>query len=199
MKSKILILYQQKQTVFTAKEIALLWQEKNQNNLKSAIKYYIDKGELLRIRQGVYAKSQFSLKEAAVKIYSPSYISFETVLSQAGIIYQYYENIFVASYLKRQIKLISGQKIIYRKLRDNILYLPDDITTKDSYQIATPERAFLDSIYLFGEPYFDNLSKINWKTCFIIAPLYKNKALLKRLNKYYKNYAQGAKTQNNND
>ena len=187
--NKILQLYKLKSTVFTTKEIALIWQENNLNNIKSAIKYYVDKGDLRRIRKGIYAKPEFDSQEAAIKIYSPSYISFETVLSQAGIIYQYYETIFAASYLSREIQLNNGQKIVYRKLKDKILFLSEGIMQKNGYQIATPERAFLDTIYLFGQPYFDNLKNINWKKCLSLARLYNSQTLIKKLNNYYKKYA----------
>jgi len=39
--------------------------------------------------------------ELAVKINTPSYISFETVLAQAGVIFQFYESVFVASHLSK--------------------------------------------------------------------------------------------------
>jgi predicted transcriptional regulator of viral defense system len=60
----------------------------------------------------IFYKNKF---EIATKIYKPSYISFETVLSQSGVIFQYYSQIFVASYLTREIE-VDGQKYFYRKI-----------------------------------------------------------------------------------
>lgn len=187
--NKILILYKQKQTVFNVSDIALLWKDDNLNNIKSAIKYYIDKGDLIRLRRGVYSKPEYQKLELVSKIYSPAYISFETVLMQAGIVFQYYETLYAASYLSREIQLLNGQKIIYRKLQDKILIDSSGLIQKNGYQIASPERAFLDVLYIYRQPFFDNLKKINWQKCQRLVPLYNNKSLIKRLNNYQKKYA----------
>lgn len=178
----ILQLYKNNKTVFTAREIALIWQENNPARLKNKIKYYLGKGDLIRLRRGIYAKNDYNVQEAVVKIYKPAYISFETVLAPAGVIFQYYETIFVASYLSRKIVLQDGQKIIYRKLKNEILLNPQGIERKDNLAIATKERAFLDIIYLNSDYYFDNLSPMNWDKCLKLAKIYKSKKLIKTLN-----------------
>jgi predicted transcriptional regulator of viral defense system len=188
-KSPILQLYKSQQTVFTAREIALIWQEDNSDRLKNKIKYYLDKGDLIRLRRGVYAKTDYNVDEAAIKIYKPSYISFETVLAREGVTFQYYETIFVASYLSREIKLRTGEKIKYRKLQNEILVNSAGMENKNGVAVATKERAFLDRIYLNPSYYFDNLSGIDWKKCFELVKIYNNKEMEKTLKNYYKNYA----------
>jgi predicted transcriptional regulator of viral defense system len=190
MENRILSLYKAKQTIFTAKEIGLFWNENDMKNLKSALKYYVKKGQLIHLRKGIYAKPEYNVYEAAVKIYSPSYISFETVLRNEGVIFQYYETIFVASYISREIELVDGQKIAYRRIRSSALMAKDGVSEKDGYYIADKERAFLDIIYRNPNYYFDNLGSIDWQKCLDIASSsYNIKRLKKTIKTYQKNYA----------
>ena len=180
--SKIL---RSKNTVFTFKDISLLWAETDSNLIKRRINYYVKTGKLYPIRKGFYAKDKnYDKFELATKIYTPSYISFETVLAQAGIIFQFYSQIFVASYLTREIE-IDGQKYSYRKIKDSILTNQAGLEFKNNYWIASPERAFLDLLYLNKEYHFDNLDPLDKAKIFEILPIYKNKALEKRVKEIY--------------
>ncbi len=182
-------LYASPKTVLTIKDIALIWEETNAANLLAKIKYYAKQGSLIRISRGIFAKNkEYDLKELAGSIYSPSYISFETVLREAGIIFQHQEAVFVAGPYPMS-KKIDGHTIIFRKLKDSILYSGIGIKKENGYSIATPERAFLDTIYLSPKFYFDNLRSINWELCFELVKIYENKQLVKRLKNYQK-YAQ---------
>lgn len=191
-KKHIIELFKSKITVFTLKDLAILLKEDNFNNLKARIKYFVDQGYIIRKRKGIYVKEDYNKYELATRIYTPAYISFETVLQQAGIIFQPYESIFVASYLSRQIELSDGQKIELRKLKNEILINRAGMIQKDNYFIAGPERAFLDMIYVNPKYYFDNLDPIDFAKCRKIISAYGRKTMLKRL----KSYAQLAKTQN---
>jgi predicted transcriptional regulator of viral defense system len=180
-------LYQSTKTILTNKDLALIWEETSADNLKAKIAYYAKQGALIKLTRGVFAKDQnYNAKELAASIYSPSYISFETVLREAGVIFQHYDTIFVAapwSFAKK----IDKYNITFRKLKETILFNSIGIESKDNYSIATPERAFLDMIYLFPNYYFDNLKSINWEKCDELVKIYNNKSLVKRLNKYKKN------------
>lgn len=190
MDNLIAKIYQFPKRVLTNKDLSLIWQETNQNNLKAKISYYVKQGDLIRLRRGVYTKEKnYDPRELATSIYTPSYISFETVLRDAGIIFQHYETIFVAGPWPNKIK-IDQYSFVFRKLKKSVLYNPAGIVNQDAYSIATAERAFLDTIYLFPKYYFDNLKPINWKKCFTLVKIYNNQQLIKRLNRYYKNYAQ---------
>jgi predicted transcriptional regulator of viral defense system len=189
MDSLIARLYRSPKAIVTSKDLALIWQEKNNFNLNAKISYYVKQKALIRLTRGVFAKSKdYNPKELATSIYSPSYISFETVLREAGIIFQHYDTIFVASKWPKTIK-INKYVITFRKLKDVVLFNPTGILIKDKYSIATTERAFLDMIYLFPNYYFDNLKSIDWEKCDEIVKIYNNKQLIKRLNKYRSNYA----------
>ncbi len=188
MDNQIAKIYKSSKTIFSNKDLALLWQENNANNLKAKSSYYARKNILLKLTRGVFAKDQnYDAKELATSIYSPSYISFETVLREAGIIFQHYDTVFVASRWSRDLK-INKTNLSFRKLKDIVLYNTSGIRLEENYSIASPERAFLDMMYLFPDYYFDNLDSINWDRCDEIVKIYNNKQLIKRLIKYRKNY-----------
>lgn len=172
-------------TVFTFKDIFLIWEDTDKKATISAINYYVKTANLYRIRRGIYAKDKnYNKFELANKIYTPSYISFETVLAQAGIIFQFYSQLFIASYLTREI-VIDNQKYCYRKIKDEILTNQTGLEFKDHYWIASAERVFLDLLYLNKDYYFDNLSPLDKEKIFEILPIYKNKTLEKKVKKIY--------------
>lgn len=189
MDNFLVALYGSKQTVFTSREIALLIGAKSMNTLKSKLAYYVKTGRLIRLRRGMFAKNKtYDRNELAVRIYTPAYLSFETVLARTGVIFQYYESLFVASYLSREV-IVAEQKIVYRKLRDDILGNQKGLVDRGYFFEATKERAFLDRLYLFPEYYFDNLRGMDWDVCKEIAPIYKSRKLEKILDTYIQAYA----------
>ena len=182
-----------KNTIFTFKDIALLWKETEANLIKRRINHYVRTGKLYSPRRGIYAKDKnYDRWELATKIYTPSYISFETILAQAGVIFQYYGQIFIASYLSREIT-VDNQAYVYKKIKDTILTNNAGIEIKNNYSLARPERAFLDTLYLYKEYHFDNLSPLNWEKVFEILPIYQNKKMEKRVQKYFENIQKAAK------
>ena len=183
-------LYQSPKTILTTKDLALLWEETNPFNLKSKISYYTKRGVLIRLTRGVFAKDKnYNPKELATSIYTPSYISFETVLREAGIVFQHYDTIFVAGPWPKTMT-IDKYTLTFRKLKDSVLFNASGIKNGNNCSIATPERAFLDMIYLFPQYYFDNLNTMNWEKCAELVIIYGNKQLIKRLNRYRKQDAQ---------
>jgi len=181
------ILLRFNKTIFSTKEIALLWNEENSVAVRNRLNDYVKNGKLIRLRRGLYSKDKnYDKFELAVNIYTPSYISFETVLYKAGAIFQYYNSIFVASYLARDIN-VDNQKYSYKKIKDTVLTNQSGIKRNNNYYIASPERAFLDVVYLNKGYHFDNLSPIEWDKVFEILPVYKNKAMEKRVKEYYDN------------
>ncbi|MGE0009599.1 MAG: hypothetical protein AB7F19_03575 [Candidatus Babeliales bacterium] len=176
------------QTVFSTKELFLMWGKADPALLRSRLSYYIKRGYLYHIRRGLYAKNKdYNRFEVATKILTPSYISFETVLLQSGVIFQWYQRIFVASYQTRIIEC-DGQTYEYRKIKGPLLTNSQGITIENQYSIATPERALLDMLYLHKGFGVDNLSVVNWDTVFELLPLYANKRLEEKVHMLYKDY-----------
>lgn len=175
-----------KQTVFSTKDILLLWGEASSGAARVRINYYAKSGDLYRVRRGIYTKDKnYDKLELATKIFTPSYVSFETVLGQAGVTFQHYHRIFVASYITREISA-DGQTYSYKRIKDAILTNSAGVEDKNNYSIASPERAFLDVVYLNTEYHFDNLSALNWDKVSEILPIYGgNKRMQKMVKKYH--------------
>ncbi|MFC1495912.1 hypothetical protein ACFL52_00670 [Candidatus Margulisiibacteriota bacterium] len=175
-------------TVFSFKDLILLWGNIDKKTAKARANYYTKHGGLYSIRRGLYAKDKkYDKFELATKIYTPSYISFETVLTKAGIIFQYYSQIFVASYQSKDI-VCDGQTYNYKTVKAPILTNSAGIKIMDNYSIASSERAFLDLLYLNQDYHFDNLSAINWERVQEILPTYDgNKRMAQIVSRYQKN------------
>lgn len=185
--SILLNLHKMSQTVFTLRDISLLFPGVPYENLKKRMSYYVASHGLVKLRRGVFAKSSYNALELANKLYAPSYISLETVLQKAGITFQYYKRTFAISYLSREVT-VDGHTIEYHKIRDDILTNNQGVLTEGMVIIASPERAFLDTIFLHQDYPFDNLSTLHWETVMSLQHIYHNNALVNRVNAYYKDY-----------
>ena len=174
------------QTIFTLKDIALLWQETDTGATRVRLNYYVKKGSLFRLRRGLYSKNKKpDSLEIAIKIFTPSYISFETVLLKDGLIFQYQNKVTVASYLTREIK-INDQVFSFRKVKNAVLMNNIGIANENNISIATKERAFLDTLYSNIDFHFDNLRSLNWNKVLELLPNYSNKRMAKTVNNLYK-------------
>ncbi len=182
------ILLRSAKTIFSTKDIALLWGEEGKASVRVRLSNYVKKGKLIRVRRGIYAKDKnYDRFELATRIYTPSYVSFETVLTRAGINFQYYGNIFVASYVTREIEA-DGQKIYFLRMKDYVLSNTIGIEHTNDVYIATKERAFLDRIYISKDYHFDHLDVLDWDKVFEILPIYRNKRMNKKVQEYFKRH-----------
>lgn len=182
------ILLRSKNTVFSTKDVALMWGEAGSGASRVRLNYYARTGKLFRVRRGLYAKDKnYDKYELAAKILRPSYVSFETVLGAAGITFQHYSQIFVASYVKRDMAC-DGQEYVFRKIKKGILINPAGIDQSGEYSIASKERAFLDTIYRSKDYHFDNLSPLDWDKVFEILPIYNSKRMSGKVREYHEHY-----------
>jgi predicted transcriptional regulator of viral defense system len=187
-KSNILNIMRSKASVFTFKEILLATVEAKPLLLKRRLSYYIKRGELYHIRRGLYAKDKnYNRLELATKIFTPSYVSFETVLIEAGVIFQHYSTIFVATYQTKEI-VCDDQNYSFKKIKDTILTNNAGVEQKDYYSIASKERAFLDVLYLNKDYHFDNLLSLDFNKIFSLLPIYNNQRMAKRVYAYFKDF-----------
>ena len=188
MKNNIILsLYKKTQTVFTLQEIALLFPEIPYGNLKKRMSYFSKSGAIKKLSRGVYAKDQFNVFELANKVYTPSYISLETVLQKAGVIFQYYESIFAVSYVSRTVE-VGGRTIVYRRMKKDVFLNKQGIEEQGNVVIASPERAFLDAVFLYKNYHFDNLAPLNWDKIMELKNLYQSRAFNRRVEEYRQIY-----------
>ena len=182
------ILLRSNKTIFSNKDVALMWGEEADGSVRVRLNYYVKAKKLIRVHRGLYAKDKnYNRYELATRINTPSYISFETVLGSSGMTFQYYGNIFVASYIKRNME-VDGQRIEFVRMKDYVLSNTLGIENSDGYARATKERAYLDRIYVSKKYYIDNESPLDWEKVFEILPIYYNKKMEQTVKGYYEKF-----------
>ena len=187
-KADILSILRSKSSVFTLKEILISSGLAEADLLKRRLHYYVKKGELYSVRRGLYAKDKnYDRLELATKIFTPSYVSFETILSEAGVIFQHYKKIFVATYQTKEIEC-DKQLYSFRKVKDDILTNTAGIENRGNYFAASKERAFLDVLYLNKDYHFDNLAPLDFGKIESLLAVYQNKRMDKQVKKYFEHY-----------
>jgi hypothetical protein len=174
------------QSVFITSDIGLIWGEDNASIVTNRLKQYVRAGKLHRIRRGIYAKDiNYNKYELATRICIPSYISFETVLKDAGAIFQPYKDVYVATYVSRQL-YIDDTLYKFFRLPPDVLRSISGVKTMNGVSVAVPERALLDKMYIDGDIHLDNPSVIDWGIVSELMPTYGSKRLAKQVARYRK-------------
>jgi hypothetical protein len=183
----VLAIYRESRTVFRLKDIAILVGEESFQSLNKKLNYYVRTRKLENPRKGIYAKPNYNSEELACTIFTPSYISLEYVLQKAGIVFQYDSRLTSVSYLSRNIE-VENQQFVFRKIKGSALVNTLGIIRQtNQINIASPERAFLDLLYLEKDYYFDNLNPLDKDRIYKLLPLYQSKVLSQTVTKLIKN------------
>jgi hypothetical protein len=185
-KDIIFEIYRNSRTVFRINDISLLTGKEKNDALYKILHYYVKSGKLLNPRKGFYAKEGYKPEELACLLYPPTYISLEYVLQRTGIIFQYDSAITSVSYLARETE-INSQTFRYRRIKGEILVNTAGIILNSNINIATPERAFLDMLYLNKDFYFDNLHALDKKAIKKLLPIYNTQSLIKNVTNLFSN------------
>ena len=168
-------------TVFTPQWLAMMDNSRDKESFRHSLRYYARTGALRNPRGGIYTKPVYDEQEMACTLFKPSYISLEYVLARAGVTFQYSEDITCISYLTRSVT-VDGKSYVFRKINPLLWANMAGIEQRDNIAIATPERAFLDMMYLSaGLCYFDNLHPLKPELIRQILPTYHSKILCKRV------------------
>ena len=168
-------------TVFTTQWLTMMDSSRTRESINNSLRYYARTGAIRSPRNGIYTKSIYDVQEMACTLLKPSYISLEYVLARAGVTFQYSSEVTCISYQTRTIE-VDGQAYLFRKINPIIWTNMQGIEQRDNIAIATPERAFLDMMYLSaGQCYFDNLHPLNKKKVLQLLPLYNSPTLTKRV------------------
>jgi hypothetical protein len=175
MKEIIYILFADSRTVFRLNDIALLLNSRDVY-LSQKINKLVNEGLLLNLRKGIYAKKGYNPEELACLLYTPSYISLNYVLARSSVVFQFDSMITNVSYLTREVN-VDNKQIEYRKVKKEILFNTTGIVCENNTNIAIAERAFLDTLYLFGDVYFDNLNVLNYTKIKELLPIYQSKRI----------------------
>lgn len=134
------------------------WQpDFDRNNLTRWLK----KGYLAQLRQGYYAFPEYKGKPDysmyfANRIYKPSYISLHSALSFYGIIPESVVQILSVTSLKTTSFTNGFGEYSYKTVKEKLIFGYDLKPMEDNrtIQLATPEKALLDVLYLY--PFYNN-------------------------------------------
>lgn len=159
-KNLLWVIYKNTSMVFTLSALALLLGETNFQPLNQKLNYYVRTGRLLRPRKGIYAKPNYNAEELVCVLYTPSYMSLEYVLQKSGAVFQYDSRLTAVSYLIRNVGA-DNHTIAYLKIKNEMLINMRGINRNENINIATAERAFLDTLHLNTSYYFDKIHKLN--------------------------------------
>ncbi len=187
--------------IFTSNELKIIrWVD--WNSFQKRLSYNLKINKFVKIRKWIYANFaaihflwQEDLFQIANSIYTPSYISLETVLTSEWVNFQYYGDIKLMSPYSKELKINTIPDTV---LRIDFVKLPKELLTnnigiiqKNWYMIATKERAICDILWRSPWYYFDNLSDVDRDLLCDIAKEYKNyntkvyQAVLSLKSKYY--------------
>jgi hypothetical protein len=163
---KINNLIKQVRKLYHSHELAILWGIKNKNTLYTTIKCYVQKGVLISIYKGLYSTVPLAqvnppdLGKAIIHRYT--YLSTESVLAQAGLIFQTtYQYTFVSDMPKKVT--VDSLSFLFRKLKDEYLYNPAGIKDQNGNYMATSERAVADMLYFNPHYHVDNPGAVDFE------------------------------------
>ncbi|SHJ19395.1 Transcriptional regulator, AbiEi antitoxin, Type IV TA system [Tangfeifania diversioriginum] len=162
---------------------------------------WVKKGLLIRLRQGYYTFPEYKSKPDFIlffanRIYRPSYISLHTALSFYGIIPEAVMQITSVTSLKTASFQNEFGEYEYKSVREELMFGYDikPIANGHSLQLARPEKALLDLLYLY--PFYNTekeMEDLRLDEDFLLDELdlsrldnylskFKSKALPKRVN-----------------
>lgn len=143
-------------TVFTVAELQSLFADIKKASLAQTLKRYKAAHKLLNPQKGVWTFPIFSQEELACVLYPQGYISLETVLYEAGVIFQRYGGSTRMIWNNTRKKSFQEHDYYAFKLKDSLLTNPLGVRRSQHISKATPERALCDLIYLQQKVQIDN-------------------------------------------
>ena len=152
------------------------------------------KGYIRKIIRGYYIFSDLKLNESVLfeianKLYSPSYISFESALSRYGLIPEAVYGITSASARKTCRFRTPVGEFSYRTIMPRLFFGYDLVRSHEKcFKIASPEKAFLDYFYIHS----DVEKKDDFASLRINRDLFLEKIQKNKLDRFVEKFAQEA-------
>ena len=133
--------------IFSMKDLQKLFPQ--ESNLKISVKRMLDAGVLMQVTRSIYALKggNLDIEKVATRLYYPSYISFESVLSKYGIINQGLYGLTLATTRHSKKVTLAGIDCQYSQLKPALFFGFDLV---NGTYLAQPEKAFLDQLYLMS-------------------------------------------------
>ena len=128
----------------------------NKNTLYKISQKLENKKVLKRLAPGLFLFTESSVSEFEIAnfVYQPSYVSLETALSFYGILSQFPYTLTSVTTRKSKKVLIEEKEYTYSKMDLSLFW---GYERKNDMLIASPEKAFLDTIYFASK----GISRIN--------------------------------------
>jgi len=117
------------------------------NYLYLQLNRWIRLGVLERIAKGVYVPlgENIEIEKVASFIYPPNYLSFESALASYGILNLIPYAFTFATTRRTKVCKIKGREVTFRQVKESLFFGYEE---KNGSYIATPEKAFLDQLYM---------------------------------------------------
>lgn len=180
------VILNSQRSVFNVQTLMMLTGCEDSQKLTKSLHYYVKVGKIRNPRRGIYTKATYDEKEMACSLFRPAYISLEYVLQRSGVVFQYDDTVTCVSYLNRTVE-IDDKAYRFRIINPELWIGMEDIEQQDNILIATPERGFLDMVYLSsGNCYFDNLHPLDRTKVKRLLPYYQSKVLTERVTELLK-------------
>jgi len=115
-------------------------------------------GKVIRLKRGLYSlpedrrKSPLSVRWLANALYSPSYVSLEYMLSWYDMIPERVGMVTSITTLKTATFKNTLGQFVYRNIKKDLFFGFEEVHDEfgSSVLVATPEKAILDTIYLYS-------------------------------------------------
>lgn len=142
-----------KTSLFTRNDVAKLFSNESSSQINTQLFRMTGRGELIGIKRGLFLFSDAKIDEFVIsnKLYFPSYVSLESVLNISGVIPDVASAVTGVTTVTSKIFNTPVGSFTYSKISKNLFFGYGCVLDEQSgqfYNIASPEKALLDYIYI---------------------------------------------------
>ncbi len=139
--------------IFTGNDVIKMFPEEPKSQINTQLNRMSARKDLIGLKRDVYLLSDVKIDEfmLANKLYSPTYVSLESALNTYGIIPDIAANVTSVSPVTSKKVVTPKGTFLYSKINKKLFFGFQNVLDPGSnlyYQIATPEKALLDYIYI---------------------------------------------------
>jgi len=140
-------------SIFTGNDLIKIFPKEPKSQINTQLRRLAVRGDLIGLKRDIYLFPDAKIDEfvLANKLYGPSYVSLESALNTYGVIPDITANVTSVSPVTSKRVVTSKGAFLYSKINKNLFFGFQNVLDKSSglyYQIALPEKALLDYIYI---------------------------------------------------
>jgi predicted transcriptional regulator of viral defense system len=189
--TKLTKLLQSGLKVFTLDDMGVIWGQRDRAATRQSARDYASRGELIRIKQGVYALPHEGIDKFSIanKLLVPSYVTGLSILVDAGLSYQYSERVFCVALYNKTYK-VQGRSYVYSQVKAPVLFNTVGLVNESGRCRASVERTITDLLYLNKGSYpFERIDKVDWELLENCALIYDRPFVVNAVNALRDTYA----------